>query len=226
MDGLRRPTSPTRFDVLAWDLPGHGHNRSVPEEPFTMAELAAGVLAVVDDVLAERGEVAGSFSYAGDSVGGAVGLQLLLDAPARVRDAVLVCTGARIGDEASWSSRIEQVRSSGTAGAGAGHGRAVVRARASSTDSRRSGSALLHALRDAADEGYVQVCAALRDFDVRDRLSEIERAGARGRRGPRPRDADSRLWPRSPTAYVTGSSSSSTTSPTWPRPRRPRRSPG
>ena len=32
------------FDVLAWDLPGHGHNRSVPEEPFTMAELAAGVL--------------------------------------------------------------------------------------------------------------------------------------------------------------------------------------
>ena len=31
------------FDVVAWDLPGHGHNRGVPEEPFTMAELAAGV---------------------------------------------------------------------------------------------------------------------------------------------------------------------------------------
>ena len=24
------------FDVVAWDLPGHGHNRSVPEERFTM----------------------------------------------------------------------------------------------------------------------------------------------------------------------------------------------
>ena len=32
------------FDVVAWDLPGHGHNRAVPDEPFTMAELAAGVL--------------------------------------------------------------------------------------------------------------------------------------------------------------------------------------
>ncbi len=67
------------FDVLAWDLPGHGHNRSVPDEPFTMAELGSGVLRVVDDVLAERGDVGGAFDYAGDSVGGCVGLQLLLD---------------------------------------------------------------------------------------------------------------------------------------------------
>ena len=72
------------FDVVAWDLPGHGHNRSVPEEPFTMAELAAGVLHVVDDLLTERGQPRGPFFYAGDSVGGAVGLQLLLDAPDRV----------------------------------------------------------------------------------------------------------------------------------------------
>ena len=36
------------FDLLAWDLPGHGHNRAVPDEPFTMAELAEGVLRVVD----------------------------------------------------------------------------------------------------------------------------------------------------------------------------------
>ena len=61
------------FDLTAWDLPGHGHNHAVPDEPFTMGELAAGVLRVVDDVLAERGDVGGSFFYAGDSVGGAVG---------------------------------------------------------------------------------------------------------------------------------------------------------
>ena len=34
-------------------------------------------------------------------------------------------------------------------------------------------SALLHALADAADAGYVQVCGALAAFDVRDRLGEI-----------------------------------------------------
>ncbi|MGH3336560.1 MAG: alpha/beta fold hydrolase, partial [Nocardioides sp.] len=61
------------FDVVAWDLPGHGHNRSVPEETFTIGELAAGVLEVVDTMLAERGQTGGAFAYAGDSVGGAVG---------------------------------------------------------------------------------------------------------------------------------------------------------
>ena len=160
------------FDVLAWDLPGHGHNRGVPDEPFTLAQLAAGVLAVVDDVLVERDELGGSFSYAGDSVGGAVGLQLLLDVPERVRDAVLLCTGARIGDDESWADRIEQVTASGTA------------AQVSTSADRwfapgfldrqpETASALLNALRDSKDEGYLQVCAALRDFDVRDRLSEI-----------------------------------------------------
>ena len=161
------------FDVLAWDLPGHGHNATVGDEPFTMAELAAGVLAVVDELLVERGAPGGPFSYAGNSVGGAVGLQLLLDAPDRVRDAVLLCTGARIGDEALWAERIGQVVESGTSG--------LVPASAERwfgpgfmDRHPDTASALLHALRDTSEVGYVQVCRVLRDFDVRDRLSEIE----------------------------------------------------
>jgi 3-oxoadipate enol-lactonase/4-carboxymuconolactone decarboxylase len=76
------------FDLLAWDLPGHGYNVGVPREQFTVAELAAGVLAVVDDVLAERGELGGSFAYAGVGVGSEVGEQLELDAPERVSSVV------------------------------------------------------------------------------------------------------------------------------------------
>ncbi len=72
------------FDVVAWDLPGHGYNHTVREESFTVAELAQGVLRVVDEILEQRAEVGGSFAYAGDSVGGCVGLQLLLDHPERV----------------------------------------------------------------------------------------------------------------------------------------------
>ena len=160
------------FDVLAWDLPGHGHNVSVPDEPFTMAELAAGVLRVVDDVLAQRDELGGTFSYAGDSVGGAVGLQLLLDAPTRVRDAVLLCTGARIGDEAMWAGRIGQVSVSGTAVMVAG---SAERWFAPGFLEREPevGSALLHGLSGTDDEGYLQVCGALATFDVRARLGEI-----------------------------------------------------
>lgn len=160
------------FDVVAWDLPGHGHNRSVPEEPFTMAELAAGVLQVVDDVLTERGEPRATFFYAGDSVGGAVGLQLLLDAPDRVLAAALLCTGAQIGSPESWAERIEQVRASGTP--------ALVSASAARwfgpgflEREPDRGSALLHALSDTADEGYQLVCGALAAYDVRPLLGRI-----------------------------------------------------
>ncbi len=160
------------FDVVAWDLPGHGHNRSVPDEAYTMEQLAGGVLEVVDTLLAERGETGGSFAYAGDSVGGAVGLQLMLDVPDRVGSAVLLCTGARIGEPEMWSDRIGQVSSSGTSvmvspSAGRWFGPGFL------DREPERGSALLHALQEADDEGYCQVCRVLSDFDVRDRLSEI-----------------------------------------------------
>ncbi len=160
------------FDVLAWDLPGHGHNRAVAEEDFDMAGLAAGVLRVVDDVLEQRGDLGGSFGYAGDSVGGAVGLQLLLDAPGRVDGAVLLCTGARIGTRETWEERVTQVRAGGTASLTEG---AVARWFAPGFLDRDpdTGSALLHALQRADDVGYVQVCDALAGFDVRDRLGDV-----------------------------------------------------
>ncbi|GAA4703710.1 4-carboxymuconolactone decarboxylase [Nocardioides conyzicola] len=160
------------FDVVAWDLPGHGHNRGVPEEPFTIAELATGVLRVVDDVLTERGEPRGSFFYAGDSVGGAVGLQLLLEAPDRVVAAALLCTGAQIGSEEMWTGRMSQVALSGTpvmvsSSAERWFGPGFVE-----REPERA-SALLHALSDAVDEGYVQVCGALAAYDVRDQLGRV-----------------------------------------------------
>lgn len=160
------------FDVLAWDLPGHGHNGSVPDEEWSMGDLAAGVLATVDEVLAERGQPAGQFAYAGDSVGGAVGLQLLLDHPGRISGAVLLCTGAQIGSPDSWAERIDLVRSAGTP--------ALVTVSAERwfgpgflDREPARGSSLLHALQEADATGYAQVCAALASFDVRERLGEI-----------------------------------------------------
>ncbi len=86
------------FDVLAWDLPGQGHNRSVPDEQYSTAELATGVVRVVDDVLAERGELGRPFFYAGGSVGGAVGRELMLHTPGRVDSAVLFGASAGSGE--------------------------------------------------------------------------------------------------------------------------------
>lgn len=156
------------LDVVAWELPGHGTDRGpAPAGPtvedLTVEDLAARVL----------GQVEGEFLYAGVSVGGQVGLQLLLAAPDRVLGAVLCCTGARIGTEEMWAERVAAVRASGTA--------SLVSATAArwfgpgflEREPERA-SALLHALRDTDDEGYLAVVHALAAYDVGDRLGEIE----------------------------------------------------
>jgi pimeloyl-ACP methyl ester carboxylesterase len=151
------------FDVVAWELPGHGADRDPAPHALTVEELAARVLEQVD----------GPFLYAGDSVGGQVGLQLLLAAPDQVLGAVLCCTGAKIGDEKMWSDRTAAVRASGTASlvtatAGRWFGPGFLE-----REPERA-SALLHALRDADDDGYLAVVHALAAYDARERLGEIE----------------------------------------------------
>jgi 3-oxoadipate enol-lactonase/4-carboxymuconolactone decarboxylase len=155
-----------RFHVVGWELPGHGHGAPTTE-PFTLADVAAGVLAAVDATL---GPV--EFGYAGDSVGGAVGLQLALDAPERLTGVVALCTGAKIGTAESWAERAVTVRASGTP--------AVVEASAKRwfgagflERQPEVGTALLQSLQHADAESYALVTEALGSFDVRDRLGEI-----------------------------------------------------
>jgi len=151
-----------RFHVIGWDLPGHGRS-APPAAPFTVAELAAAVRALVGQT---------PFRYAGDSVGGAVGLQLLLDFPDQIPQAVLVSTGAKIGEAQGWRDRAATVRASGTAVMIEG---SAQRWFAPGFVAREPAvaSALLHALRDADPGGYALTCEALAEFDVRDRLGEI-----------------------------------------------------
>lgn len=155
-----------RLRVVGWDLPGHGEGVSA-RAPFTMEELAAGVLSAVDRALGPA-----RFAYAGDSVGGAVGLQLALDAADRLASVAAICTGARIGTAESWAERADLVRAEGTS--------AVV----DSSCERWFGSDFVDRRPDVADRllgslaaadaaSYAFVCGALADFDVRDRMPEI-----------------------------------------------------
>ena len=154
------------FRVLGWDFPGHGP--SAPASDFTMGDLAAAVLSAVDDYAGEST----TFGYAGDSLGGAVGLQLMLDAPERVVWAVLCCTGARIGEPKGWRERVDAVRSGGTAGL---LDSAPDRWFAPGFADRdpRTAAALLDNLAACDDESYAAACEALAEFDVRNRLPEI-----------------------------------------------------
>lgn len=155
-----------RYRILAWDLPGHGHSPA-PRAPFTMAELAAGVLAMLDET-----HIGGEFHYAGVSVGGCVGLQLLLDEPGRVNAATLVCTGATIATPQDWHQRAETVRRDGTAAMVAG-ARQRWLAPGFAERSPEISTALFDALRDTDAEGYARVCEALAQFDVTARLADI-----------------------------------------------------
>ncbi|MDR6174889.1 3-oxoadipate enol-lactonase/4-carboxymuconolactone decarboxylase [Nocardioides zeae] len=157
--------------VLAWDLPGHGASPA-PSEPFDLGELAAGVLTALDAALAPEGRSGERVLYAGVSVGGAVGLQLLLDAPERVAAAALLCTGARIGEAAGWHDRAALVRASGTAGVVDGSRRRWFAPGFVDRDPARAGL-LLDALAATDAVGYAQTCSALAAFDVRDRLAAI-----------------------------------------------------
>lgn len=161
------------FHLVAWDLPGHGRNQPVAADlTLDMAALARGVLALVDRVQAERGDADAPFAYAGDSIGGAVGLQLLLDQPDRVRSAVLLCTGARIGEPDGWHQRAELVRRAGTPAMVEGSAQRWF-APGFLDREPAAGAALLHALQETDRFGYAACCEALAGFDVRDRLGEI-----------------------------------------------------
>ncbi|MGZ4498392.1 MAG: alpha/beta fold hydrolase [Nocardioides sp.] len=137
------------FQVVAWDLPGHGTNHAAPDEPVTVESLAADVLEVVDTVTDSFSPM--PFHYAGVSLGGAVGLQLLLDAPGRIASATLLGTGARIG-----TAPAERWFGPGFA----------------EREPDRA-SALLEALAAADATAYAALGEALAAFDVRDRLGEV-----------------------------------------------------
>ena len=153
-----------RFRVVGWDLPGHGG--SGPASGFDVPALAAAVLALADELGAP------TFAYAGDSLGGAVGLQLLRDAPARVTAATLLCTGARIGDPQAWLERAATVRGRGTAALVDSAPRRWFGPGFTERE-RATAQALLENLTAADDESYAAACEALAGFDVRDRLAEI-----------------------------------------------------
>lgn len=154
------------FHVLAWDLPGHGE--SPPSSGFTMDELAAGVLAAVERVRAEP------FRYAGDSIGGCVGLSLLLEHPQRVQAATLLCTGAKIGEPDGWAQRARFVREHGTAAMVEGSLDRWFAPGFTEREPSASGE-LATALRETEAGSYAAACEALGGFDVRARLAEIDR---------------------------------------------------
>jgi 3-oxoadipate enol-lactonase len=151
--------------VVRYDLRGHGGSQVVAG-PCTVADLAGDVLALLDELGVDR------FSYAGVSLGGAIGQQLALTVPDRLDRLVVMASAAQFPDPASWKERADRVRAEGTEFLVPSRIGAWVTpefARSRPEEAER----LLQMLRSTPREGYAVCSEAVGTFDVRDRLAEI-----------------------------------------------------
>ncbi|MET1755741.1 alpha/beta fold hydrolase [Novosphingobium sp. RD2P27] len=155
------PDLRARFAILRLDARGHGASTGEPGD-LSLARLADDAVVVADAAGLAR------FSLAGVSLGGMIGMELALRAPARLDKLALVCTSATM-DPAAWSDRVNKVRSEGMASIA---DLAVCRflSDAAEPGLRESVRRQLVAM-DA--EGYAAAGAAIRDMDLADRIAGI-----------------------------------------------------
>ncbi|MFT2817207.1 alpha/beta fold hydrolase [Leifsonia sp. A12D58] len=153
------------YRVLCFDLPGHGSSPAA-RAPFTVAEVAAGVVALVDSI------GGGAFHYSGISFGGTVGLELAIRYPSRLASLAVICSGAKIGAAEGWIDRAAQVRASGTAAMVAGSSERWFAPGFLERNPAAGGSALKR-LVDVDDESYALCCEALAAFDETDAVAAI-----------------------------------------------------
>jgi 3-oxoadipate enol-lactonase len=159
------PALAAHFRLLRYELPGHGGAPSAAG-PYTIAQLGAPVLAVMDHHGVDRA------AYCGISLGGMIGMWLAATSPERISRLGLICTSAYLPPASGWLARAGQVRASGMesitpASIGRWFTPAFVR--------REPGIAAAFAadLRRTDPEGYAGCCAAIAEMDLRPELAGI-----------------------------------------------------
>jgi len=155
----------SKFRILRYDTRGHGQT-SVPPGTYSMEQLGKDVLVLLDELHLGR------VHFCGLSMGGMIGMWIGIHAPSRLRKLVLSNTGAKIGTEESWRSRIEAVQKGGTKSIASG-----VMERWFTPAFRAEEPATVARIQKILDrtnpEGYISCCAAVRDYDCREQLEKI-----------------------------------------------------
>src|SRR4051794_41326311 len=95
-----------RFRLLRYDTRGHGGSPA-PEGPYSMDDLGADVLALLDRLELER------VSFCGLSIGGVIGMWVASEAPQRVDPLLLFLPPPPVPPRAPWGEGIEIVRARG-----------------------------------------------------------------------------------------------------------------
>jgi pimeloyl-ACP methyl ester carboxylesterase len=138
----------------------------VADGAFSIADLADAVVRVIDDAGADTA------FYAGDSISGAVALELGHRHPDRVDGVAAVCSVARKAGDPSMAPLAAAVREEGTASRAGDVGDRWFAPGANETHAAEIAS-LVESLSNADDETYARYLEALDAHDVGDRLGEI-----------------------------------------------------
>jgi 3-oxoadipate enol-lactonase len=152
--------------VIRFEHRGHGGS-PVPRGPYSIDELGADVLALMDRLGIERA------SYCGLSIGGMVGQWLGINAPGRIEKLILICTSAHLPQGASYRDRAAAVREAGTPAVVAD---AVLSRWFTEPYTQRHPEvvARYRAMISAIDpEGYAGCCEAIAAMDLREGLDRI-----------------------------------------------------
>lgn len=163
-DGIA-PALARHYRVVRFDKRGHGLSDTLPG-PYRMVDLVGDLASLMDRL------AIGPAVVMGISIGGMIAQGLAAARPELVRGLVLMNTGHRIGDAATWSERMKAIETGGiTAIADGVIGRWLPddwRAR------HESEVRLWHnMLTRTPVAGYLGCCAALRDADLGDATRKI-----------------------------------------------------
>lgn len=153
------------FRVLRHDARGHGRSDVTPG-PYTIAQLGADVLALMDHLKIDRAH------FCGLSMGGMIGMWLGTHHAGRLNRLVLCNTAAKIGSPDTWNPRIAKVDAEGMASIVD-----TVLERWFTAGFRQRApdevAVVRDMLLDTAPAGYSANCAAVRDMDQRAEIASI-----------------------------------------------------
>lgn len=156
------------FRVLQYDTRGHGGSKNdIGTDGYSIELLAKDVIDLMDKLKIETA------FFCGLSMGGLIGQSLGVNYPNRFKKIVLSNTGAKIGNDDRWNSRIETISKNGM--------QAIVEdtmERWFTEDFRKNNAvkvAETQAMFLRSDvQGYSNCCCAIRDADFREQLQNLE----------------------------------------------------
>jgi 3-oxoadipate enol-lactonase len=161
---LQVPALAERYRVVTYDTRGHGQSPA-PAGPYTADDLVDDLVALLDEIGAERAHVAGL------SLGGMTAMRLAVREPQRVDRLALLCTSAK-PDPQPFLDRAVAVRSRGTAPLAP-----AVAARWLTPDYAAEHPDLVAKLEAMIagddDDGYAACCEVVAAVDLRDDLARI-----------------------------------------------------